>query len=201
MDPFLDLNRTTQTVTYPLPGSACGWDDQGENKHAGVSKHYYTAFEINGMKIALLGIHLLARPTEPDRCAEREAQATVLRGLVDSFVAEGYEVLVLGDFNDYDGEVLDINANQPTSRVLSIIKGSDLTTSASFVPQEERWTDWWDQNGNCKVGTYPPPPFSQNLFPKRTHTHPDLCMSLLVLTHPPTHLPHTGRCSPRARYD
>ena len=44
-----------------------------------------------------------------------------------------------------------MNSNKPTSRVLDIIKGDDLYSAASFVPQSERWTDWWDQNGNCKV--------------------------------------------------
>jgi len=75
----------------------------GKEEHAGVSKHYSTTFELEveggRVKIAMVGVHLLARPTDPQRCAEREAQATVLRGMVDGFVKEGYEVIVLGDFN------------------------------------------------------------------------------------------------------
>jgi hypothetical protein len=33
------------------------------------------------------------------------------------------EVICLGDFNDFDAEVLDVNDNRPTSRVLEILKG------------------------------------------------------------------------------
>jgi len=121
----MDLSRTTATVPYPLPGSQCGWEREreggrggrrlrqqygdrteeegGKEEHAGVSKHYYTTFELEvggeRVKLAMVGVHLLARPTDPQRCAEREAQATVLRGVVDGFVEEGYEVIVLGDFN------------------------------------------------------------------------------------------------------
>lgn len=34
------------------------------------------------------------------------------------------EVIVLGDFNDFDAQVLDVNDNRPTSTVLEILKGA-----------------------------------------------------------------------------
>ena len=78
--------------------------------------------------------------------------------------------------SDYDGSIPDINNNKPTSRVLDIIKGNDLYSAASLVPQSERWTDWWDQNGNCKVDA----PQVRLVLP------PSLPPSLLLLyAHPP----------------
>ena len=47
--------------------------------------------------------------------------------LVDSFLDRQYEVIVLGDFNDYDGEILDINNNIPKSHVLEILKKGTST--------------------------------------------------------------------------
>ncbi len=32
------------------------------------------------------------------------------------------EVILMGDFNDFDGEVLDANDNQPTSNVITTFK-------------------------------------------------------------------------------
>lgn len=29
--------------------------------------------------------------------------------------------------------------------------GDDLVSAAELVPKEERYTDWWDRNGNCQV--------------------------------------------------
>ncbi len=36
------------------------------------------------------------------------------------YITQKYEVIILGDFNDFDGEVLDVNNNKPTSQVLNI---------------------------------------------------------------------------------
>jgi hypothetical protein len=70
---------------------------------------------------------------------------------------EGGEVIVLGDFNDFDGRVLDSNRNVPTSRVLDILKGLDgtyvgkyeLRSAAEKIPEVERFSDWWDKNVDC----------------------------------------------------
>ena len=124
--------------------------DPGEKEYSGVSKHYHTTFQINEMNIALIGIHLLAIPTDPSRCMKREAQATVIRSIVDEYSKKGYEILVMGDFNDFDGEVLDRNSNKPTSRVLSIIKGDNLYTAAEKINQSQRYSDWYDADLDCQ---------------------------------------------------
>ena len=150
VDPLVSLYRSEDRYTYPLPNSQCGYT--GASGTTGVSKHYITEYKINGINIAFIGVHLLAYPTDPTRCAEREAQAMVLQSVVADYVNKKYEVILLGDLNDFDGDVLDLNNNKPTSLVLDILKGQDkyqLTNLAELIPQKERYTEWWDENANC----------------------------------------------------
>ena len=113
------------------------------------------------MKVALIGAHLLAIPTDPARCVQREAQAQVLQNIVSSYIIKGYEIILLGDMNDYDAELLDLNSNKPTSRVLDIMKGLDgqkngtylLTNIAYRMEQSERYSDWWDSDNNCDTSS------------------------------------------------
>jgi hypothetical protein len=48
------------------------------------------------------GAHLIAFPTDKSRCAQREAQATVLARAIESELraAPHLQVVLLGDFND-----------------------------------------------------------------------------------------------------
>lgn len=148
IDPLVNLYRTEDRYTYPVPGSKCNYN--GTSSTTGVSKHYITEFEFNNVRVAMIGAHLLANPTDPMRCAEREAQAMVLQSVVDEKISAGMEVILLGDFNDFDGEVLDLNDNIPTSRVLEILKsGGNLHTVSDQIPKSERFSDWWDPNGDC----------------------------------------------------
>jgi exonuclease III len=156
VDPLINLYRTEERVTYPIPGSTCGYT--GENTDTGVSKHYITEFYINNIHVAIIGAHLIAFPTDKTRCAEREAQAQILQNVIYGYVEKGYEVIFLGDLNDFDSEVLDANNNKPISMVLDILKGNagihtgtyKLFNIAINIPQQNRFTDWWDQNSNCE---------------------------------------------------
>jgi exonuclease III len=155
IDPLLNLYRTEERVIYPIPGSMCGYT--GSPSDTGVSKHYITEFEINRVKFAIIGAHLIAFPTDKTRCSEREAQAQVLQNVIYGYVSKGYEIIFLGDLNDFDSEVLDANNNKPTSKVLDILKGNfgihsgkyQLFNIAENIPQKNRFSDWWDQNSNC----------------------------------------------------
>lgn len=151
------LQRTATKHQYPIAGSTCGYT--GSPGTTGVSKHYFTTLTLpNNGSIALIGVHLLAYPTDTTRCAEREAQATVIQELVANFTAAGIPVIVMGDFNDYDGETLDALDDEPLSSVLDIVKGNagpmvgkyELVNAASLLVQEDRWSDWWDKNGDCE---------------------------------------------------
>jgi len=151
--PHVSLYRTEEHVNYPISNSKCGYT--GAPGTAGVSKHYITEFVLNNMNIAFIGAHLLAFPTDSMRCAEREAQATVLQNVILSYIKKNYEIIMLGDFNDFDETTLDRNNNKPTSHVLDILKGANtdvytLQNAASLMPQSSRYTDWYDSNKDCK---------------------------------------------------
>ena len=158
--PQVSLYRTEERANYPIPGSQCGYT--GPAGTSGVSKHYITEFAWSQynkvpLHVAMIGVHLLAIPTDPTRCAEREAQAQVVQNVISAYVSKGYEIIVIGDFNDYDPHVLDSNGNKPTSQVLDIVRGwsgehagtYELYNVNSAVPTAERYSEWWDMDGNC----------------------------------------------------
>ena len=153
LDPTTDLIRSNETYAYPIFGSQCGYNGTGI---ASVTKHYITTFKLYDLNIAFISIHLIAYPDKADRCSKREAQAKIIEGVVSEYVKNGYEIIVLGDFNDYDKEVSDINNDMPISRVLDIIKGYDtntyvLTNMNEQLIKTERYSNWWDKNGDCKA--------------------------------------------------
>ena len=159
IDPLKDLYRTEMKYNYPIPDSKCGYD--GAPGSSGVSKHYITEFKFNNMNVAFISAHLLAIPTDSTRCAQREAQASVLQTVIASYIEREYEVIMIGDFNDYDEEVLDVNGNKPISRVLDILKGTrgdfagrySLHSVAETIPQNLRYSDWWDSDNNCETSS------------------------------------------------
>ena len=151
--PKKNLTRTEDRMTYPLAGSKCGYT--GSEGEVGVSKHYITEFELYGRPVLFIALHLLAYPEDPLRCVEREAQAQIIHNYIAEYLATmGGDVILLGDFNDFDREVLDANRNAPISRVLDILKGVEsgyyeLISAASKIPEVERFSDWWDSNTDC----------------------------------------------------
>jgi exonuclease III len=155
IDPDVNLHRDESRVTYPIPDSHCNYT--GAESTTGVSKHYITEFTINKIPIAMIGAHLLAFPTDKTRCAEREAQAQVLQNIIISYVNKNYEIIMIGDFNDFDEDPLDRNNNNPISQVLDILKGLkgihqfeyELFNIAQNINKEDRYTDWYDSNNDC----------------------------------------------------
>lgn len=169
VDPIVDLYRSEEKIAYPLDNNQCGnttdngTTDNGTtaNGTTGVSKHYITELSINSINIALIGVHLLAMPTDPSRCVQREGQSQVLQNIIFSYIQKDYEIIILGDMNDYDGDILDINSHKPTSRVLEILKGTEgkyksgytLLSVASKISKEERFSDWYDSDNNCNTSS------------------------------------------------
>ncbi len=159
VDPIENLYRTEERVEYPIDGSFCGYS--GSSGTEGVSKHYITKFKINDLTISMISAHLLAYPTDATRCTEREAQAQVLQNQILELYSQGDEIIVLGDFNDYDNSVLDMNYDEPISQVLDTLKGIkglyggmyQLYSVAQKINQSERYTEWYDENSNCKAET------------------------------------------------
>jgi exonuclease III len=159
IDPHISLYRDESKYYYPLPNSNCGYT--GQQTSTGVSKHYITEFSINNIDIAFISAHLIAIPTDPIRCAQREAQASILQKIIYNYISNNYEVIMIGDFNDYDAELLDLNDNKPTSRTLDILKGIQgdyankytLYSVAETIVKEERYSDWWDSDNNCNTSS------------------------------------------------
>jgi len=156
--PVSPLARSEEHVEYPIPRSTCGYT--GASGSQGVSKHYYTRILLpNGLYALLIGVHFLAYPTDKTRCVEREAQAQVIQNIIVSMLSKypNDEIIVLGDMNDFDEDVLDKNENFPISSVLCILKGNcgnhsrqyTLYNVAEKASQDMRYTDWWDSNTNC----------------------------------------------------
>lgn len=125
-----------------------------------VSKNYYAYFNINGLKFVLIGIHFLAEPLNTNRIDQRQAQAEAIRSLAQEKWKEGYQVAIVGDFNDYDGDpkYLDHIDSTPITRVMVDIRSMDENTSlddlinvASLVPKGDRYTDFYDKNSNGKI--------------------------------------------------
>ncbi len=157
VDPVSNLYRTETKYAYPIPNSKCGYNVSGST---GVSKHYITKFAFaEGLNVVMIGAHLLAMPTEPDRCSKREAQAQVLQEQIVGYINDGYEVIMIGDLNDWDNLILDANNNLPISQVLDILKGNfgiysgkySLKSIGDKIPKSERYSEYWDANSNCKV--------------------------------------------------
>jgi len=164
IDPQINLKRTSNRVDYPIDGSKCGSSFSGST---GVSKHYYTTFDVEGLDkpLVLIGIHFLAFPDRTDRCVQREAQAKVISDLAASEAIEKDSyVVILGDVNDFDGTITDPAGNYPISQVLSILKNpfSDKESKsatilynalASVSETSSRWSCWYDKDNDC--GTVP----------------------------------------------
>ena len=167
----LTQTRTNNTAIYPVDNSTCGYTG---DRMTDVSKHYITSFsfkdnfgdDIDGANknktktnktLTIIAAHLIAIPDDIERCAKREAQATILQQIVFDATSVGHEVILMGDLNDYDGSTLDINSNIPLSSTLDILKGAagkykdaySLVNLANYVLPENRYSDWWDSKGDC----------------------------------------------------
>lgn len=157
IDPVKSIIRSNEKYSYPLDNSECGYT--GDVSTTGVSKHYISEFNINGINICIIGAHLIAFPTDKSRCAKREAQASILQQVIYNYTLKGFEIIMMGDFNDFDNTVVDMNNDMPTSHVLDILKGLDgplkneyvLSSVAENIPQKMRFSDWYDSDSNCNT--------------------------------------------------
>ena len=120
----------------------------------GVSKNLWAHLTLAGVPTTLIGVHFLARPDDPGRKDQREAQAEVIRRFVEQEMANGRAVVALGDFNDFDDVTLDARASRPITDVLARIKRAgpspddDLVNVLAEVPQRARFTALYDRDGD-----------------------------------------------------
>lgn len=141
--PIEDAGRTDERVTV-------GVTDQTY----GVSKNLWARLTLDGQPVTLVGVHFLARPDDLERRDRRQAQAEAIRRLIAREIASGREVIALGDFNDFDEATLDRNASRPITDVMATVKAAgpgeadDLVNVLRDVPQAQRFTSFYDRNGD-----------------------------------------------------
>ncbi len=152
IDPIMNLKYSSIRIEYPVEGSTCDYSIIG---HTGCTKHYLTRFIVqNGadVKTSLLmaGLHLLSKPHDKYRCGRREAQAKIISSFVVKHREPGDKIILAGDFNDYDNEVPGPNDDQSISNTVGSLKTDlDLKNVAEIVPQNERYSCWFDKDQNC----------------------------------------------------
>lgn len=144
--PVDEVGRTDERVTVP-----------GTRQPYGVSKNMWARLDLGGVPTTLIGVHFLARPDDVSRKPQRETQAEVIRRLVVQEMEAGRAVAVLGDFNDFDPDILDRAGSTPITNVLETIKRAgpgpddDLRNVMGEVQQLDRYTSFWDRNRNEQI--------------------------------------------------
>lgn len=145
------------TKYQPVDGVIFRYGEKGRSGdyEKSVSKNFYAKFVIDNRKIAVIGVHFLARPDDSGRRLPRQAQANAILNLAVSLENEGYELIIMGDFNDYDGDpsCSDHLDHMPITTVLSDLKAmqpdsqdDDLINVEKFIAKSGRYTAFWDKN-------------------------------------------------------
>ena len=121
----------------------------------GVSKNLWARLTFpDGTPVTVVGVHFLARPDDVERRDRRNAQAEVIRQLVEAETAAGRQVIAMGDFNDIDDAALDRRGSVPITDVLATVKRAgpgpddDLVNVLGDVAQAERFTSFYDRNAD-----------------------------------------------------
>jgi endonuclease/exonuclease/phosphatase family metal-dependent hydrolase len=114
---------------------------------------------IGEQHVALVGIHLKSIPDKLQSVTKRNSQVSAVAQDLRKLHKNGYYPIVLGDFNDWDGDVEDANPKAtplPSSRVFSSLKdyheggGKELINCLKFVEgTEKRYT--YDYKGSKTV--------------------------------------------------
>jgi exonuclease III len=149
--------KNKDEIEYPIQNSTCEYHPTEQDTYTNLRKNYVAEFFIDGIPIVVIGVHLKAR-FEPKDCAKKEAQSMIIRKIVLEYLEKNYEIIVLGDFNDFDNKILDINNNISNSSCFDIIKGDDSTYKLyninKKIPKNERYSEFWDINADTNKTSY-----------------------------------------------
>jgi len=206
VDPVSAPWRVNTRTAYPLEQSSCGYErptaastttttttatataaTSRTSFTTGTTKHLFARFELSRaseqlppVRLLLLGLHLLAHPTDPERCAKREAQAQNLVAELRAQLREDEHLVILGDFNDFDETLEDAAGSQPISRVLFSLRELWLSepSAAATPPAENHRTAEQRQalpllQNVFSVGQhrpFPGPPLVGTLAPRDTYS-------------------------------
>jgi len=135
-----------------------GRDGRTWNRNTSVSRNAVYLLDIAGYQLGFLGLHLKSNPSDDAANAKRSAQARIAQRIIrQEITGRGYQPIVLGDINDYDGDVADRDETRSTvTTVLRDLKdfdrrqaGDELVNVAQRMPrQADRYTAFWDRNEN-----------------------------------------------------
>uniref|UniRef100_A0A0G4GX96 Endonuclease/exonuclease/phosphatase domain-containing protein n=1 Tax=Chromera velia CCMP2878 TaxID=1169474 RepID=A0A0G4GX96_9ALVE len=112
-DPLVRTAETVKTLVSSNPNCAVSLESP-----QGAPKHYLARFSVplpsgSSFTLIVVGVHLKSKRSmgvgEGDSCSVREAEALIIRNKIEELLEKDpdAEVVVLGDFNDHDPEVLD----------------------------------------------------------------------------------------------
>jgi len=155
VDPVQHLRHSAARIDFPVNGSNCRSRIVGST---GCTKHYITRFSLKNeagkpVSFVMAGVHLLAKPMDQMRCGRREAQALIVKQLVEDARRPGDRIILAGDFNDFDNETLGCSGERSISNVLQSLKTSlQLKNTALGIPVAERYSCWFDRDQNCSDG-------------------------------------------------
>jgi len=183
IDPIQNLQRSEDRVRWPIEQSACGY--HGRHRESGATKHYHTRLRVNNATLNIVGLHFKAGVNHAPSCAQREAQAEVIRALIQrtsrihaicedgSSTAVSAGTIVLGDFNDLDGDVVSaVSREKPRSTVLQLLQqlqpdttDDDLHNVAQLLPKDERYSFHGEVHGRSLRSLIDHVLVSQDLLP------------------------------------
>ncbi len=147
--------RITQTNSYPIKNSQCGYI--GQIQKTDIPKNFITEYSIFNTTITIISLHLPSIPLDSTRCAMRESQAQIIQNIIYEKIKKNNHIMIVGDLNDFDNKILDVNNNIPTSKVLDILKGNEgnykneykLFSVSDRILKENRVSEVFDKNNTC----------------------------------------------------
>jgi endonuclease/exonuclease/phosphatase family metal-dependent hydrolase len=129
-----------------------------QEKETAVARHAIYYFQVRGIRIGLLGLHLKANPNDRYSNSRRTAESLICQRIIQKEIVDrGYLPIVLGDLNDYDPDVPDLDDTRNTqTTVLANLKNYDASSKETelFNPAllierlADRATSHWDRNEN-----------------------------------------------------
>ena len=140
----LSLYKTQIIQKYPIYYSSLNSLKSGITN---IPKHFISKFHINNIDIIIICVHLKAYPFDIENGSIREAQSIIIQKIILDYY-ENFEIIVMGDFNDFDNENRDHKNDKPISKVLDIIKGNNgynpinykLYNVSELIKQDKRET-------------------------------------------------------------
>lgn len=130
IDPKEPLARSSARADFPVPGSLCPSSSRGST---GISKHGAALIAASTFSFRFVFAHFKAGRSPRD-CAQREAQAVVLRQLARE------RVIFAGDFNELDDQMEDASGKTGQAQTLRILKGATHFNAAALAPAQARRT-------------------------------------------------------------